>query len=291
MKVRVRLRQLLDDKELLIAPGAYDGLSAKLIEQVGFNAVYMTGYGQSASYLGQPDVGLLTMTEMVNRVGCLSSAVNIPVICDADTGFGNTLNVIRTVREYEKAGAAAIQLEDQTMPKRCGHMAGKQVIPMDEMVTKIKAAVRAREDENLVIIARTDARTLLGIEEAIKRSNAYVDAGADVIFVEAPESVEEMRSITSKIKVPTLANMVEGGNTPLMTADELEDIGYSLAIYPISTVLVAAQSVKELLMSLKKHSTTKSFFENMEIKWSEFNDLIGLPVVKAIESGDLKKLY
>ncbi|MEL7566675.1 MAG: isocitrate lyase/PEP mutase family protein, partial [Dehalobacterium sp.] len=173
MNVKKRLRQLLNDKKILVAPGAHDALTAKIIEQVGFNAVYLTGYGQAASHLGQPDVGLLTMTEMLSRVSNMVSAVEVPVICDGDTGFGNVVNVMRTVREYEKAGAAAIQLEDQVNPKKCGHMTGRQVISKEEMVEKIKAAVAARKDPDFVIIARTDARTVLGIDEAISRGKAY----------------------------------------------------------------------------------------------------------------------
>lgn len=291
MTVRKKLRQLIEDKTLLVVPGAYDALSAKIIEQTGFGAVYMTGYGQAASYLGQPDVGLLTMTEMANRAACISAAVGIPTICDADTGFGNVLNVIRTVREYEKAGAAAIQLEDQTMPKRCGHMSGKTVVPMEEMVGKIKAAVRARTDPEFMIMARTDARMIYGIEEAVKRGKAYAEAGADIIFVESPTTIEEMKHITSSIKAPTLANMVEGGSTPLLSADELEKIGYSLAIFPISTACVAAQAVKDCLLTLKAKGTTKSMFEKDVIGWSQFNDIVGLPTVKAVESGDLSKLF
>lgn len=212
MKNTTRLKQLLHAEKLLVAPGAYDVLSAKIIEQAGFEAVYMTGYGTSASVLGEPDVGLLTMTEMVQRVGNIANVVEIPVIADGDTGFGNPLNVRRTVREYDKAGASAIQLEDQVAPKRCGHMLGREVIPVEEMVQKIKAAVDTRQDGDFVIIARTDARTNYGLEEALNRADAYEDAGADVLFIESPENVDELRRINEAFRAtPTLANMIEGG--------------------------------------------------------------------------------
>jgi len=284
MRVRKRLRQLLEDSKILIAPGAHDALTARIIENVGFEAVYLTGYGQSASHLGQPDVGLLTMTEMLSRVNNMASAVSIPVICDADTGFGDVVNVVRTVREYEKAGAAAIQLEDQLSPKKCGHMTGRQVIPAEEMVLKIKAAVAAREDKDLVIIARTDARTIMGIEAAVERGKMYEEAGADVIFIESPESKEELAYIASSFKVPVLANMVEGGRTPLLTARELEELGFSLVIFPTASVYVTAAAVKKLMEELKREGTTKGFMDQM-IPFEEFDNLIGLPRIRKIEAG------
>ncbi|MGI6677981.1 MAG: isocitrate lyase/PEP mutase family protein [Dehalobacterium sp.] len=285
MNVKQRLRQLLNDKEILVAPGAHDALTAKIIEKVGFQAVYMTGYGQAASHLGQPDVGLLSMTEMLSRVSNTASAVEIPVICDGDTGFGNVVNVMRTVREYEKAGAAAIQLEDQVSPKKCGHMTGRQVIPMDEMVEKIKAAVAARKDPDFVIIARTDARTVLGIDEAIKRGQAYEAAGADVIFIESPESVEEMKKVTSSFKVPVLANMVEGGRTPLLPVEELQEIGYHLVIYPTASTYITAQAMLNLMNELKEKGTTAHLIDQM-IPFGDFNTLIGLPKIREIEAGN-----
>lgn len=284
MSVRKRLRQLLEDSKILIAPGAHDALTARIIEYVGFDAVYLTGYGQSASHLGQPDVGLLTMTEMLSRVSNMSSAVSIPVICDGDTGFGNAVNVVRTVKEYEKAGAAAIQLEDQELPKKCGHMTGRQVIPAEEMVLKIKAAVAAREDKDMVIIARTDARTIMGVEEAVERGKQYEKAGADVIFIESPETKEELEYVASSFKVPVLANMVEGGRTPLLSADELEQLGFSLVIYPTASVYVTAAAVKRLMEGLMNERSTIGFLEEM-IPFEEFNNLMGLPRIKKIEAG------
>ena len=282
MNSRKNLRKLLEDNKILAAPGAHDALSAKIIEYVGFEAVYMTGYGQSASHLGQPDVGLLTMTEMLSRVNNISSAVNIPVICDGDTGFGNVINVIRTVKEYEKAGAAAIQLEDQVAPKKCGHMKGRQVVPAREMAAKIKAAVEARTDNDFLIIARTDARTIHGIDEAIGRGKLYEKAGADVLFIESPESVEEMKVIASSFNVPVLANMVEGGRTPLLSNDELEEIGYNLVIYPTASTYITAAAVLDLMRELKTKGTTKHLMEKM-VSFEDFNSLIGLDTIKKIE--------
>lgn len=282
MNSRKNLRKLLEDNKILVAPGAHDALSAKIIEYVGFEAVYMTGYGQSASHLGQPDVGLLTMTEMLSRVNNISSAVDIPVICDGDTGFGNVINVIRTVKEYEKAGAAAIQLEDQVAPKKCGHMKGRQVVPAREMAAKIKAAVEARSDNDFLIIARTDARTIHGIDEAVSRGKLYEKAGADILFIESPETVEEMRVIASSFNVPVLANMVEGGRTPLLSNDELEEIGYNLVIYPTASTYITAAAVLELMRELKTKGTTKHLMEKM-VSFEDFNSLIGLDTIKKIE--------
>ena len=277
------LRALLAAKEILIAPGAHDVLTAKIIEKAGFQAVYMTGYGQAASHLGTADVGLMTMSEMLARANNFASAVSIPVIADGDTGFGNAINVMRTVRQYEMAGVAAIQLEDQVAPKKCGHMTGRQVIPMEEMVGKIRAAVEARQNPDFVIIARTDARTIHGIDEAIRRAKAYEEAGADIIFVESPESVDEMKSITSGFNVPVLANMVEGGRTPLLPARELEKLGYDLVIFPTASTYMVAQAMKNLMEELMKTGTTESLIPEM-ISFPEFNELIGLAEIRELEA-------
>ncbi len=277
------LRQLLAAKEILVAPGAHDVLTGKIIEKAGFQAVYMTGYGQAASHLGMPDVGLLTMNEMVERAANFASALDIPVIADGDTGFGNAVNVMRTVRLYEKAGVAAIQLEDQVAPKKCGHMTGRQVVSIEEMVGKIKAAAEARQNPDLVIIARTDARTVLGIEEAIRRGRAYEEAGADVVFIESPETVDEMKEITSTFNVPVLANMVEGGRTPLLSAQELEDLGYHIVIFPTSSTYITAQAVKNLMEELRKTGTTQNILRQM-ISFTEFNKLIGLAEIRELEN-------
>ena len=282
MKKTTKLRELLAQPQILVAPGAHDALSAKIVAKAGFDAVYFTGYGQAASHLGGPDVGLMTMTEMVMRARNFAAAVDVPVIADGDTGFGNVINVMRTVQEYEAAGVAAIQLEDQVAPKKCGHMTGRQVVPLEEMVGKIKAAVSARKDPDFVIIARTDARTNLGIEEALRRGKAFAEAGADVLFIESPESLEEMKLITSSFNIPVLANMVEGGRTPLMTAQELQELGYGLVIFPTSSTYITAQAVTRVMQELKTTGTTKAMLGEM-IPFQQFNELVGLPAVREIE--------
>ncbi len=258
-------------------------LTAKIIEKVGFEAVYFTGYGQAASHLGTPDIGLLTMTEMVARVRNFVCALDIPVIADGDTGFGNAVNVMRTVREYEAAGAAAIQLEDQVAPKKCGHMTGRQVVSVEEMAGKIKAAVAARQDPDMVIIARTDARTELGIEEAVSRGKAYEAAGADVLFIESPENTAEMRQITASFRIPVLANMVEGGRTPLMNVRELQEIGYQLVIFPTASTYITAQAIFSAMTELKTAGTTEHLLDRM-IPFAQFNDFVGLPAVRKLEA-------
>ena len=280
MKKTTLLKQMLRAPELLVAPGAYDVLSAKIIEHSGFKAVYMTGYGTSASILGQPDVGLLTMTEMVDRARNLAEAVDVPVLADGDTGYGNPLNVMRTVREYEKAGVCAIQLEDQVFPKRCGHMLGRKVIPREEMVQKIKAAADSRRDDDFVIIARTDARTDHGLEEALERGKAYEEAGADLIFIESPENLDEMRKINEVFpNTPTLANMLEGGRTPIPTTKELEDMGFGIAIYCTGPLYAAALAVRNYMQHLKTHNTTADFFDHL-LTFPEFNAFIDVLLMK-----------
>mgnify|MGYP000876618340 FL=1 len=281
-KMTTRLRKLLSRNEILVAPGAHDPLVAKIIEKEGFEAVYMTGYGTSASILGQPDVGLLTQTEMAYRAANIVEAVSIPVIADADTGYGNAINVQRTVRLYEKAGVACIQLEDQVAPKKCGHMLGREIISQEEMVGKIKAACDARVDEDLMIMARTDARTNYGIDAAIERGRAYEEAGADIIFIESPESVEEMKKITSSFRVPVLANMLEHGRTPLLSAKELETLGYDLVIFCVASTYVIAKAVTKLMRELKRTGTTVGMLDDM-IPFDEFNKLVGLNDIREKE--------
>lgn len=277
------LRKMLADKKILVAPGAHDALTARVIEKTGFNAVYMTGYGQAASHLGCADVGLLSLTEMVDRARNIADCVDIPVIADADTGFGNAINVMRTVRMYEAAGVAALQLEDQVAPKRCGHMLGREVIDKDEMVGKIKAAVDARTDDGLMIIARTDARTVYGIDEALGRGKAYEEAGADIVFIESPEGVEEMKLINETISIPTLANMVEGGRTPLLDNSELENLGFDLVIYPTASTYATSKAMMDLMENLKSAGTTAGMMDQM-VTFAQFNELIGLSTVN--ELGD-----
>ncbi|MGE4096093.1 MAG: oxaloacetate decarboxylase [Candidatus Binatia bacterium] len=255
MRTTTRLRKMLEDPGIIVAPGAYDGISARLIEKHGFHAVYMTGAGTAASVLGQPDLGLTTMTEMVTHAGHLASCIAIPLIADADTGYGNPLNVIRTIREYERAGVAGCHLEDQVFPKKCGHIAGKAVIPAKEFAEKIRAAAENRTDPDFVIIARTDARAVNGIDDAIERGLLYREAGADVIFVEAPTSTEEIMRIAQEIKAPLLSNQVAGGKTPPLTVKELETLGYKIVLFPVMTLMAATLAIEGALVNLQKQGT------------------------------------
>lgn len=280
------LREMLNEPGIIVAPGAYDVWSARLIEKAGFPAAYMTGYGAAASVIGQPDIGLITATEMSVHAKNIASAINIPLIADADNGYGGILNVIRTVQEYERGGVAAIQLEDQVFPKRCGHMEGKELISIAEMVAKVKAAVYARKSNDLVIIARTDARAVNGFANALERSLAYVEAGADVIFFEAPQSLEEMRDLAAKIPIPVLANMVENGKTPLLGAKKLEEMGFKIAIYPASPLYAATKSVLKLLGRLREDGTTENCLEDM-VGFSEFFKLVGVQEVRDLEKSFL----
>lgn len=270
------LRARLREPRLLLAPGAVDALTARVIQDAGFEAAYVTGAGFANASFGVPDLGLYTLTELVTHVGRIADAVQVPVIADADTGYGGPLNVIRTVREFERAGAAAIQLEDQVSPKRCGHFAGTEVIPAIEMVRKIEAAVSARTDPNLVLIARTDARTTEGFEAAVERGRAYAAAGADVIFVEAPRTVEELRRLPAAIERPLLVNLVEGGKTPLLPADELEAMGFRIAIYANTAMRVAVRAVQEAMRVLRAEGSTRSLVDCM-VTWEERQRLVGLP--------------
>ena len=282
MNGATKIRELFAAKKTIVAPGAHDMLTGKIIGKLGFDAVYMTGYGQSASHLGKPDVGLMTMSEMVMRAGNMVEAAGVPVIADADTGFGNAVNVMRTVREYEKAGVAVIQLEDQVMPKKCGHMVGREVISKDEMVGKIKAAVDTRQGD-MMIMARTDARTVFGIEEALERAHAYKEAGADILFVESPESPEEMKLINDTLNCLTLANMVEGGRTPMLKNAELEALGYNLTIYPTASVYVTTKAMVDLWEGMRRDDTTATLMDTM-IPFAQFNEIVGLPEIRAIEA-------
>ena len=270
---------------ILVAPGAHDVLTAKIIEKTGFEAVYMTGYGNTASILGCPDVGLITFSEMVERARNMAAAVDIPVIADADTGYGNAVNVICTTKAYEQAGVAVMQLEDQVAPKKCGHMQGREIISTEEMVGKIRAAKDARTSrDNMLIMARTDARTVYGIDEAIARGKAYEAAGADILFIESVESEEEMKKVTSSFTVPVLANMLEHGRTPLLTVNELEQIGYDLVIFCVSSVYAAAKAVSDLMQDLKETGSTQRFLESGRmIPFEEFNRLVGLPEIRRAE--------
>ncbi|MCL2783448.1 MAG: isocitrate lyase/PEP mutase family protein [Propionibacteriaceae bacterium] len=282
------LRRMLADDGLIMAPGAYDAWSARLIEKAGFGAVYMTGYGVSASVLGRPDIGLISMQEMAEMAKNINYAVDLPVIADADNGYGGALNVVRTVQEYEGCGIAAIQLEDQVMPKRCGHMEGKQLVPQEEMEAKVRAAVYARRDPDTVIIARTDARAVNGFDDAVRRCIAYVEAGADVIFLEAPQSIDEVKQAAQVIKAPLLANMVEHGKTPLLTKAELEQIGYKIAIYPTTALYAATKQIMDVMSILLQQETNAACMP-YTVDFPTFYDMIGVPQARQLEQTFMTK--
>src|SRR5919199_3174235 len=247
-----RLKAAFAARRFVVAPGIFDMISARIADGMGFECLYATGFGTVASHLGVADAGIATYTDMVGRVGTIARGCRTPVVADADTGYGGLLNVRHTVMGYEAAGVAGIQLEDQEMPKKCGHTPGRRVIPAEEMVLKIRVAAEARRDPNFLIVARTDARTTLGLEEAIRRGRMFADAGADIIFIESPESEAEMAEIGRSIGKPLLANMVEGGRTPILPAERLKQLGYSIAIYPGTGFLAAAQALERVYSHLKQ---------------------------------------
>lgn len=275
-----RFRQLLNQPEILVAPGAADALTARLIEAAGFKAVYATGAGISNTQFGLPDIGLITMTEMLASIQRIVAAVDIPVIADADTGYGNVLNVIRAVQAYEDAGVAAIQLEDQVTPKKCGHFHGKEIIPAVEMVQKIHAAQKARR--NMLIIARTDSLAVNGFEDAIQRGILYAEAGADLIFVEAPTQKDQIAELPEKIPAPLLFNMTEGARTPIMTHAELQELGYRVVIHPNLAMRVAARAIQSALEILIKSGSSESLVASM-LDWDERQKLVRLPDWEALD--------
>ncbi len=278
-----RLAARLDAGEMVLAPGCYDALGARLIEQAGFPAAYMTGFGTSAGRLGRPDVGLLTLTEMVDNARRIVQAVDLPVIADADTGYGNPLNVIRTVQEYAAAGVAAIHIEDQVMPKKCGHMEGKQLIGAREMAAKVSAAVAARGDGDLLIIARTDARAVEGLEAAMERARRYRAAGADMLFVEAPQSTAEIEQVAAAFPdVPLLFNYAEGGKTPAVSHQFLRDLGFSLVIFPLSMLLAATAAMRSVLAAIRAQGTPQALLPELP-GFSDFLDFIGLAEIRELE--------
>ena len=261
---------------ITVAPGIYDALGAVLVQQAGFHVAYLSGASIAYTRFGRPDIGLVGMSEVAETLSAITERSGLPVIVDADTGFGNALNVMRTVRLFESSGAAAIQLEDQTLPKRCGHLAGKTLVSQGEMVGKIKAALDARRQAETLIIARTDGIAVEGFDAALERAEHYVEAGADVLFVEAPQSLSQMQSIVARFggRVPLMANMVEGGKTPQQNADALQKIGYSLVIFPGGMVRAMAQSVRAYLVSLKTHGTNQPF-RNQMLDFYELNQVLG----------------
>jgi carboxyvinyl-carboxyphosphonate phosphorylmutase len=284
-----KLRELMEKKDIILAPGAYDALSARIIEAVGFDVVYMTGFGTAASLLGYPDVGLVTMSEMVDNARRIVEAVNIPVIADADTGYGNPINVIRTVQAYEDVGVAGIHIEDQVFPKKCGHITGKQVIPKEDMVEKVAAAKDAKRNKDFLIIARTDAIAVEGIESAIERAKEYYRAGADMIFVEAPESMEQIRLIARELKgIPLLFNWAEGGKTPPVDLNTLRELGFKIVIFPISALLSATKAMMKVLESIKKDGTPINVMGEL-FPFNEFLNFIGLPEVQQLEKKYVSK--
>jgi len=281
---RARLRELVSAPAPLVAPGAYDALSARLIEQGGFHAVYMSGFGTTASLIGRPDVGLLSATEMVDNARRIVSAVDVPVIADADTGYGNAINVVRTVQLFEQAGVSAIQLEDQVTPKKCGHMRGKVLIGADKMVGKLRAAVAARRDPDLMIIARTDAVAVAGVDDAIDRARAFAKAGADALFVEAPASADDIVRVAIELRgvAPLVFNWAEGGQTPPLSLERITELGFSLVIYPIGTLLAATAGIQALLATLASDGTPTAALPGLPT-FAEFTDMVGLSEVQDLE--------
>jgi len=269
------IRRALASHGQLIMPGVYDALSAKIAARAGFEVTFITGYSLSATLLGEPDFGLLTQTEVVSAAQRICSVIDIPVIVDADTGYGNAINVIRTVQDLIRAGAGGMFLEDQVWPKRCGHMRGKQVIPLEEQLNKLRAAVEAKGQEDFFIVARTDSRQALGLDEAIKRGIAFKNAGADAVFIEAPESKEEMREIAKHVKGHLVANMLERGVTPLMEPAELKELGFDLVVWPLAPLYAVAKSLTDVYSTLRREGSTLSILDRL-MPFDEFNGIVGL---------------
>jgi 2-methylisocitrate lyase-like PEP mutase family enzyme len=273
---RQRLRALVAERRGLVVPGAYDAVSARLVEQAGFPAVYMTGFGVSAARLGLPDLGFAGLAEMVDHARNMAGAVSIPLVADADTGYGNALQVRRTVHQYELAGVAGLHLEDQAAPKRCGHLAGKQVVPADEFVGRIRAAVEARMDPDLLIIARTDAIAVTGFDDAVGRAEAAARAGADVLFVEAPTSEAEIEALPRRLDRPLLFNYAPSGRSPLLPFARLRELGYAMVIVPVDLLFTATRAMQRALAELRARDATPRDPERL-VSFQEFCDLIGLP--------------
>jgi methylisocitrate lyase len=280
-KISIRER-LADVNDIIILPGVYDALTAKIAENVGFETAFQTGYGTSASMLGMPDFGFLNAGETLENAKRIINSVNIPILVDIDTGYGNPLNVWKIVKDLERIGAKGIFLEDQVWPKRCGHMTGKTVIPKEEYILKLHAAIDAREDNEFIIVARTDSLAQFGIEEAIERGKEYKRIGADVIFIEAPKTIDQMELIAKEINAPLLANMIEEGITPNLTADQLRKMGFKMVVFPLSALYSATFAIKQTLQTLKKMGTTKEL-KNKMITFQEFNDLVNLSAYRKLE--------
>ena len=289
MNPRKKLKELLARKRLLVAPGAFDGLSARLVEEAGFEAVYLSG-GAVARSMGVPDIGLLTMSEVLERAAQVVSAVTVPVIADADTGYGNALNLVRAVREFERIGVAAIHIEDQVTPKRCGHLEGKEVISLEEMEKKLEATFASRTDPEFAIIGRTDARAVHGLKDAIRRARSFARLGVDAVFVEAPESEAEMETIARSIpEVPLLVNMFKGGKTPFLPAARLEAMGFRIAIFPSETQRAAIYAMREALALLKREGSTEAMDDRLAT-FQERDRIVGLKNWQQLEQKYLKSI-
>jgi len=281
--IKTSLREQIEDKKrIIVLPGVFDALSARIAEQVGFEAMFQTGYGSAATLLGMPDYGFLNAGETVDNARRIVRSVNVPVLIDVDTGYGNPLSVWRLVRDLESLGANGIFLEDQVWPKRCGHMIGKDVIPKNDYISKLKAALEARKSKDFIIVARTDARAPLGIDEAIERGKEYRKIGADVIFVEAPKTVDELKKIADEIDAPLVANMIEEGVTPNLSANELLKMGYRIAVFPLSGLYAAAFAIREVFIELRKTGATKQG-RKMMVTFKEFNKLVDLQRYSELE--------
>jgi 2-methylisocitrate lyase-like PEP mutase family enzyme len=276
------LKQLLQRDSILVVPASYDMVSGKLVERAGFEAVYLSGYGHSASHLGLPDAGLISFSEMLERVQHLVRCVGIPVLADGDTGFGGVANVRRTVQEFEWAGAQAIQLEDQEIPKKCGHTPGKRLVEAAEMASKVEAAVAARRSDAFQIIARTDALSVLGLEEALRRARLYKAAGADILFVESPTTTAEIQQIGASLEGPLMINQIERGKTPLLPAQELQRLGFKIAAYALTTLMASVRAVQSALQALKQGASPESYIDDIAT-FEELDELLGFPEVRQWE--------
>jgi methylisocitrate lyase len=282
MRVTTRFKKLIQDDDFLILPGVHDALSGRIAEAEGFDAVTMGGFATTGTLLGQPDSSQLGAQEMADHYARVCDAISIPVFVDGDTGFGNVTNVARTIRQFERAGVGGLFIEDQVFPKRCGHTPGKQVVPLEDMLGKLKAALDARHDPDLVIMGRTDALAVHGIDEAIDRANAFVEAGCDLIFVEAPRNAEDMARICREVPAPQLANMVDFGDSPELTAAELSALGYATAVWPVSSIFAVAYAVRELMQKLRQDGTTKTAQDRM-LTFDDYTNLVGLPELRSQE--------
>ena len=289
MTSRRKLKRLLARRQLLIAPGVFDGLSARLVEEAGFEAIYLSG-GAVARSMGVPDIGLVTMSEVIERAVQVVAAVKIPVIADADTGYGNALNLVRAVREFERAGVAAIHIEDQVTPKRCGHLEGKEVISLAEMEKKLAAALQSRSDPDFIIIGRTDSRAIHGLDDAIQRGKSFAKLGVDAVFVEAPQSEKELETIARSItEVPLMVNMFKGGKTPLLPASRLEEMGFRIAIFPSESQRAAIYAMREALAMLKRDGSTEAMDDRLTT-FKERDRIVGLEEWERLERQYLKSV-